>query len=62
VLVASVTVAFHKMGSARIKLVLTGQGRKLLNGASEVKLTAGGRFTPVRQRPTRATKTLTLKL
>lgn len=62
VLVASVTVAFHKVGSARINLVLTGQGRKLLNGASKVKLTARGRFTPVRQRTTRATKTLTLKL
>jgi inosine-uridine nucleoside N-ribohydrolase len=61
VLVASVTVAFHKAGTARIKLVLTGQGRKLLNGASNVKLIAKGSFTPFGQGNASATKTLTLR-
>ena len=61
VLVASVTVAFHKAGTARIKLVLTGKGRKLLKGADNLKLTAKGSFTRGGQGTISVTKALTLK-
>ena len=60
-LVASVTFAFHKAGTARIKLVLTGRGRRLLSGASKIRLTAAGGFTPVGQGATSATKRITLQ-
>jgi inosine-uridine nucleoside N-ribohydrolase len=59
-LVASLTVVFHKRTTARLKLVLTGNGRKLLNSATNFKLTARGSFTPSSQGTTSATKSLTL--
>lgn len=61
ILVASATVAFHKTGIARIRLILTGNGRRLFSGASNVKLTAKGSFTPVGQRTISATKSLRLR-
>jgi hypothetical protein len=61
ILVATATVAFHKAGIARIRLILTGKGRRLFSGASNVKLTAKGGFTPVAQATISATRSLALK-
>jgi hypothetical protein len=61
VLVAGVAVTFHKAGAARIKLVLTTSGRKLLRGAKSLKLSATASFRPVGHGTTRATRRLTLK-
>ncbi len=54
------TFVFHKANLARIKLVLTGNGRRLLTGASKLKLVAKGAFTPVGQGTTRATESITV--
>jgi len=60
-LVASASVVFPKAGTAKIKVSLRGQGRKLLKNAKRVKLTAKGTFTPTGGMTTSTTKTITLK-
>jgi hypothetical protein len=59
--VATVTFVFHKRGTARIKLALTGRGRRLLTGARKLKLTGKGAFTPAGQVTTSASRGVTLK-
>jgi hypothetical protein len=59
--VVNATFTFHKKGTARIKLVLTGKGRRLLSGSSKVKLTAKGGFTPAGQGTTSTSMPITLK-
>ncbi len=60
-LVTTVSVVSHKVGKAKIKIVLTGGGRKLSKDPKHVKLTAKGTFTPVGEPATTATKTFALK-
>jgi hypothetical protein len=60
-LVASVSVVFHKSARATVKLVLTRKGRTLLNGLGAVKISAQGSFAPLGGVATRATKSLRLK-
>jgi hypothetical protein len=60
-LVARVSVVFHKSGRATIKLVLTRKGRTLLRGGHAVKISAQGSFTPKGSAATRATKSLRVK-
>ena len=55
------TFVFRKSGTARIKLALTGKGRKLLTRARKLKLTGKGAFTPVGQVATSASRRVTLK-
>jgi hypothetical protein len=59
-LVGSLTVAFLRAGPAKLKLALTGKGRKLLRGANSVNLTAIDSFTPAGQGAIRASKTFRL--
>jgi hypothetical protein len=61
VLVATATVLFQKTGTATVKLLLTGKGRRLLTGVGKMKLTAKGAFTPVGKATTRARRVITLK-
>ena len=61
VLVARSSVVRHKAGRAKIKIVLTVKGRKLLKGVRHLTLTAKGTFTPTGQAATSTTKTFTLK-
>jgi hypothetical protein len=60
ILVATLNIRFHKSRASKIKLILTGNGRKLLRRARKMKVTAQGRFTPVGHRTTSATRQLTL--
>jgi hypothetical protein len=46
VLVASLSVALHKAGPAKVKLVLTGAGRRMLKASDRLHLTAEATFTP----------------
>jgi inosine-uridine nucleoside N-ribohydrolase len=59
-LVGRVTVAFLRSGPAKLKLLLSGRGRKLLRGAKSINLTANGGFTPAGQGTTRVSKTFKL--
>lgn len=61
ILIAKVTVRFHKTGKENLKLVLTSKGRALLKGVGRMTLTAQGGFTPVGHHTTSASKTITLK-
>jgi hypothetical protein len=61
ILVAIATFTFHRSGTASVKLVLTGQGRRLLRGARKMKLISIGDFTPAGQGTTSAIKNITLK-
>ena len=61
VVVASVSFVFRTAGIAKIKIVLTGNGRRLLKRAGHLKLTAKGSFTPAGQQTTSASKTITLR-
>jgi hypothetical protein len=61
ILVAIATFTFHKSGTASVKLVLTGKGRRLLRGARKMKLISIGDFTPAGQGTTSAIKNITLK-
>jgi hypothetical protein len=60
-LVATVTLVFHKTGPATAKIGLTGNGRVLLSGARRMKLTAKGAFTPAGHRTISASRNITLK-
>jgi hypothetical protein len=60
ILVAGVTVTFRRSGQFKIRLVLTGKGRKLLMRAKLLKLSATGSFRPVGATQASSTKTLTL--
>jgi adhesin/invasin len=60
-LVATASVIFHKQGKTKVKITLTGEGRKLLKGAKHVKLTAKGSFTPAGGTTTITTQTINLK-
>jgi hypothetical protein len=61
ILIAKVTVRFHKTGKENLELVLTSKGRALLKGAGRMTLAAQGGFTPVGHSTTSASKTITLK-
>lgn len=61
VLVATASVTFHQAGKAKLKITLTGKGRKLLKTAKHLKLTEKGSFTPAGGTTTSTTKTFTLK-
>ena len=61
VLIASASVVFHKAGTAKVKIVLTGKGRQMLKSASHLGLVAKGTFTPNGQSATSTTKAITLK-
>jgi hypothetical protein len=60
-LVATATVLFHKTGTTRIKVLLTGKGRGLLTRASRMKLTASGAFTPTGKGTVSASRVIMLK-
>ncbi len=60
-LIATATVLFHKSGTARIKLLLTGKGRGLLARGSRMKVTASGAFTPTGRGTVSAARVITLK-
>jgi hypothetical protein len=59
--IATASFTFHKAGTALIKLVLNGKGRRLLRGAKRMKLIATGAFTPAGQATTKATTSITLR-
>jgi hypothetical protein len=61
ILVATALVLFHKSGTARIKVLLTGKGRGLLTRASRMKLTASGAFTPTGKGTVSASRVIVLK-
>ncbi len=61
VLVASGRVSFPKAGSGKLRLKLTGAGKRLLKHSRTLKLTAKGTFTPTGKTGVRATKTFKLK-
>jgi hypothetical protein len=61
ILIAKVSVRFHKTGKAKLELVLTSKGRNLLKGAGRMTLAAQGGFTPVGHSTTSASTTITLK-
>jgi trimeric autotransporter adhesin len=60
VLVASATIVFHNKGTFKIRIVLTGKGRKLLKGAKHLKLNATTSYSPTGARTTTHSKTLKL--
>jgi hypothetical protein len=60
VLVGRAAVTFRHAGAARVKLVLTRRGRRLLR-AKRLTVTARASFARVGQRTTSATSQLTLK-
>ena len=60
ILIAKVTVRFHKTGKENLELVLTSKGRALLKGAGRMTLAAQGGFTPVGHSTTSASRTITL--
>ncbi len=59
-LVATVSVRLRKSGRAKIELKLTRAGRNLLKAEHRLTLAAQAGFTPVGQRTTSASKTITL--
>jgi hypothetical protein len=59
--VATMTVTFHKAGKTKVDLRLTRNGRNLLKHARRLQLTASGGFTPVGHGTTNASRTITLK-
>jgi len=61
VLVAHGRAAFSVAGAGKIKVSLTGAGRRLLASAKELKLTAGVQFTPTAHPPISTTRTVSLK-
>jgi hypothetical protein len=61
VLVASGRLTFAAAGAATIKIKLTAAGRRLLEHAGRVKLTAKGAFTPPGMAPITALRTFVLK-
>jgi hypothetical protein len=61
VLVAQGSASFSAAGAAKVKISLTGAGRRLLASAKELKLTASVRFTPTAQPPTSMTRIVSLK-
>jgi phage gpG-like protein len=61
ILVASGQMRFATAGVAKIKVKLTGAGRRLLEHAKILKLTAKGTFTPTGKTPVTATKEFVLK-
>jgi hypothetical protein len=61
VLIAQGSAAFSVAGAGKIKVRLTGAGRRLLAFAKELKLTASVRFTPTAYPPVTATKIVSLK-
>lgn len=60
-LVATAIVLFHKTGTSRIKVLLTGKGRGLLTRASRMKLTVSGAFTPTGKGTVSASRVIMLK-
>lgn len=60
VLVGSVTATFTRAKTARLKLTLTGKGRRLLRGKKRMTLAAKGTFTPTSQSRVSATRQFTL--
>jgi hypothetical protein len=61
VLVAHGSAVFSVAGAAKVKVSLTGAGRRLLASAKELKLTASVQFTPTAHRRITATGTVILK-
>jgi hypothetical protein len=61
VLVAKVVVRFPKAGAAKVRMILTRNGRQLLENASNLKLTVTGTFRPSQTRSTSVTKTFMLR-
>ncbi len=59
--VAKATIVFHHAGAAKLKVALTGAGRKLLKKAASIKLKDTATFTPAGQKSTSLSKALTLK-
>jgi hypothetical protein len=60
-LVARIVVRFHKAGAAKIKMVLTPKGRRLLAGRTSLNLTAKGTFTPRASGTASVTKTFKVR-
>jgi hypothetical protein len=61
VLVAEAAVTVRKAGNAKVKIKLTGAGRKLFKHATHMKLTAKGSFTPTGGSATDTTRSFTVK-
>jgi hypothetical protein len=61
VLIAAGQRAFSAAGTAKIKIKLAAAGKRLLNHARKLKLTAKGTFTPTGKTPVTATKVFVLK-
>jgi hypothetical protein len=61
VLIAKLSVSFHQAGAAKIKIILTRNGRRLLAHAKQLTVTAQGTFTPNGKPATKATKRFRLK-
>jgi hypothetical protein len=61
VLIAKLSVSFHQAGAAKIKIILTRNGRRLLVHAKQLTVTAQGTFTPNGKPATKATKRFRLK-
>jgi hypothetical protein len=61
VLVAQGEAIFARPGAGKVKIGLTRAGRRLLAGASRLKLTSRARFTPTGQSAIGASSALTLK-
>jgi hypothetical protein len=61
ILVASARMKFASSGTARLKIKLTGAGRRLLAHAKRLNLTAKATFTPRGGAPVIVVKTLTLR-
>jgi hypothetical protein len=59
--IAGLSVVFHKAGGAKVKALLSAQGRKDLKKATALKLDATGTFTPTGQSAVTASKSFTLK-
>jgi Trypsin len=60
-LVASAEATFSTAGKRKLEVTLTAVGRRLLEGASSLKLTAKAIFTPNGEAPVLATKTFVLR-
>jgi hypothetical protein len=61
VLVATGRLTFSIAGTATLDVKLTSAGRRLLEHAKQLELTAKGTFTPTGTAPIAATKTFVLK-
>jgi hypothetical protein len=57
---ATLSVKFHKQGTAKVKIQLTGAGRKLLKHANKVKLIAAGTFAAADGQTGSASRAFTL--